>query len=138
MEWPVACKIVGCKWVFKTKRDAKDKIERYKARLIVKEYKHRGGIDYKETFCLVSTKDSFHIMMALVTYIDLEHHQMDVKTSFLNGDLYEDVYIDQPDGFKEKSKYHLVWKLTKFIYGLKQASRQWNLKFDEIICSLGF
>ena len=63
---------------------------------------------------------------------------MDVKTAFLNGDIYEDVYMDQPDGFKEEGKEHLVCKLQRSIYGLKQASRQWYLKFDEVICSLGF
>ncbi|GJZ47098.1 putative zinc finger, CCHC-type containing protein [Tanacetum coccineum] len=71
--------------------------------------------------------------MALVAHFDLELHQMDVKTAFLNGDLHEDVYMAQPQGFKSKGQEHLVCKLNKFIYGLEQASRQWYLKFDEVM-----
>ena len=76
--------------------------------------------------------------MALVAHYDLELHQMDVKTAFLNGDLEEDVYMDQPVGFIEEGKEHMVCKLKKSIYGLKQASRQWYLKFNDTIVSFGF
>jgi len=76
--------------------------------------------------------------MALVAQFDLKLHQMKVKTTFLNGNLYEDVYMKQPDGFLEPGKEHLVCKLNRSIYGLKQASRQWYLKFDEVITSLRF
>ena len=76
--------------------------------------------------------------MALVAHYDLELHQMDVKTAFLNGDLEEDVYMDQPAGFIEEGKEHMVCKLRKSIYGLKQASRQWYLKFNDTIVSFGF
>jgi hypothetical protein len=68
--------------------------------------------------------------MALVAHYDLELHQMDVKTAFLNGNLDEEVYMDQPEGFSIKGKEHMVCKLNKSIYGLKQASRQWYLKFQ--------
>ena len=138
VELPANSRPVGCKWVFKTKKDAQGQIERYKARLVAKGYTQQEGIDYKETFSPVSTKDSFRVVMALVAHFDLELHQMDVKTAFLNGDLSESVYMRQPDGFQEKGKEHLVCKLKKSIYGLKQASRQWYLKFDEIVTSLGF
>ena len=76
--------------------------------------------------------------MALVAHFDLELHQMDVKTIFLNGSLEEKVYMDQPEGFSIKGKEHMVCKLNKSIYGLKQASRQWYLKFNDSITSLGF
>jgi len=76
--------------------------------------------------------------MALVAHFDLELHQMDVKTAFLNDDLYEDVYMQQPEGFKPKGQEHLVCKLKKSIYGLKQASRQWYIKFDEVMKKQGF
>jgi hypothetical protein len=76
--------------------------------------------------------------MALVAHYDLELHQMDVKTAFLNGDLYEDVYMTQPKGFVVKGKEHMGCRLKKSIYGLKQASRQWNIKFDETIKIFGF
>ena len=76
--------------------------------------------------------------MALVAYFDLELHQMDVKTAFLNGDLDETIYMAQPQGFVVKGKEHMGCRLRKSIYGLKQASRQWNLKFDEVIKRFGF
>ena len=76
--------------------------------------------------------------MAIVAHFDLELHQMDVKTAFLNGDLHEDVYMVQPIGFEEVDKEGLVCKLNKSIYGLKQASRQWYLKFDKIVTLNGF
>ena len=87
--------------MFKTKRDAKGQVERYKARLVAKGYSQREGIDFKENSSLVSTKDSRRIIMAIVAHFDLELHHMDVRTTFLNGDLVEDVYMSQPIGFKE-------------------------------------
>ncbi|RVW44373.1 Retrovirus-related Pol polyprotein from transposon TNT 1-94 [Vitis vinifera] len=138
VELPHGCKPVGCKWVFKTKRDSSGRIERYKTRLVVKGYSQREGIDFKETFSPVSIKDSFRVILSIVAHFDLELHQMDVKTSFLNGDLDENVYMEQPTGFTEVGKEHLVCKLNKSIYGLKQASRQWYLKFDRIITQNGF
>ncbi|KAK4408777.1 Retrovirus-related Pol polyprotein from transposon TNT 1-94 [Sesamum angolense] len=105
---PEGAKHVGCKWVYKTKRNPSGKIERYKARLVAKGYTQKEGIDYRETLSPVSKKDSFRIIMALVAHFDLELHQMDVKTAFLNGDLEE------------------------------EASRQWYIKFHNIVSSFGF
>ncbi|KAI4380254.1 hypothetical protein MLD38_006467 [Melastoma candidum] len=78
---------------------------------------------------------AFRIMVALVAHFDLELHQMDVKTTFLNGNILENVYMEQPEGFGSE---HMVYKLKKSIYGLKQASRQWYLMFDEVVSSFGF
>src|ERR1044072_9535549 len=117
-------KRVGCKWVFKTKRDSNGNIERYKARLVAKRYTKKDGVDYKETFSSVSKKDSLRIIMALVAHYVLELYQMDVKTVFLNGYLKEEVYMDQPEGFPIEGKGYMVCKLKKSIYGLKQVSRQ--------------
>ena len=133
VEIPKGAKRVGCKWVYKTKFDSKGNVERFKARLVAKGFTQREGINYNETFSHVSSKDSFRIVMALVAHFDLELHQMDVKTAFLNGDLNEDVYMTQPEGFVVEGKEHLACRLKKSIYGLKQASRQWYLKFDKII-----
>ncbi|KAI4370853.1 hypothetical protein MLD38_019154 [Melastoma candidum] len=99
---------VGRKWVFKTKRDANGKVDRYKARLVAKGFTKKPGIDYTETFSPVSSKDGFRIIMALVAHYDLELHQMDVKTVFLNGSLEEDVYMVQPEGFEEIVKEYMV------------------------------
>ena len=131
-------KTIGCKWIFKTKHDSKGNVERYKARLVAKGYTQKEGINYEETFSPVSKKDSLRIVMALVTHFDLELHQMDIKTAFLNGDLHEEVYMDQLEGFQDKGKEHMVYKLKKSIYDLKQTSKQWYLKFHEILITFGF
>jgi len=103
--------------------DSKGNVERYKARLVVKCFTQREGIDYNETFSLVSCKDSFRIIMAFVAHYDLELHQMDIKTAFLNRDLYENIYVAQPKDFVVEGKENLGCRLKKFIYRLKQASR---------------
>ena len=135
---PAGTKPIGCKWIFKTKRDSNGNVERYKARLVAKGFTQKEGIDFKETFSPVSTKDSFRIIMALVAHYDLELHQMDVKTVFLNGDIDETIYMVQPENFVSEDSKNMVCKLTKSIYGLKQASRQWYFKFHQIIVSYGF
>ena len=105
---------------------------------MAKGFTQKEGIDYKDTFSPVSKKDSLRIIMALVAHFDLELHQMVVKTAFLNGNLDEDIYMEQPEGFAKKGNEHLVCKLKKSIYGLKQASRQWYIKFNNTITSFGF
>lgn len=85
---------------------------------MAKGISQRGGDDYKKTFSHVSTKDSFHIIMGIVAHFDLELHHMDVRTAFLNGDLFENVYMLQPIGFQEIGNEDLVCKLNKSIYGL--------------------
>jgi len=137
-EIPKVAKTVGGKWVYKVKRDSKGNIERYKARLVAKDFTQREGIDYNETFSPVSSKDSVRIIMALVAHFDLELHQMGVKATFLNGDLEERVYMAQPKGFVVTGKERMGCRLKKSIYGLKQASRQWYLKFDKTIRKFGF
>jgi hypothetical protein len=121
-------KIIGCKWVYKINRDSKVNIQIFKARLVAKGFTQIEGIYYNETFSSLSSKDSFRIIMTLVAYYDLELYQIDVKTTFLNGDLYENIYMVQPKGFVVERKENLRCHLTKFIYGLKQASRQWYFK----------
>ena len=138
VELPQGAKAIGCKWVYKTKRDSLGNIERYKARLVAKGFTQKEGIDYKETFSPVSKKDSLRIILALVAHFNLELQQMDVKTTFLNGDLEEEVYMKQPEGFSFREGEKLVCMLKKSIYGLKQASCQWYNKLHGVITSFGF
>ena len=135
---PEGTKPIGCKWIFKTKRDSKGNMGRYKARLVAKGFTQKEGIDFNETFSPVSTKDSFRIIMALVAHYDLELHQMDVKTAFLNGDIVETIYMVQPENFVSGDPKNMVCKLKKSIYRLKQASRQWYHKFHQVVVSFGF
>ena len=135
---PESVKPIGCKWIFKTKRDSKGNVERYKDRLVAKGFTQKEGIDYKETFSPVSSKDSFRTIMTLVAHYDLELHQIDVKTAFLNGDIEEIMYMVQPEKFVLGDSKSMVCKLKKSIYGLKQAFRQWYYKFHQVITSYGF
>ena len=111
IELPKGSKPIGCKWIFKTKRDSHGNVERYKACLVTKGFTQKEGIDYEETFSLVSTKDSFRTIMALVAHFDLELHHMDVKTVFL--------YMVQLENFVFGDPKLMVCKLKKSIYGLK-------------------
>ena len=129
VELPKGSKPIGCKWIFKTKRDSNGNVERYKALLVTKGFTQKEGIDYKETFSLVSTKYSFRTIMALVAHFDLEGHQMDVKTVFLNGNIDETIYMVQPENFVFGDPKSMVCKLKKSIYGFKQASCEWYHKF---------
>ena len=138
IELPERQRPIGCKWVYKTKRDSKGKVEKFKARLVAKGFTQREGVDYEATFSPVSSKDSFRVIMALVAHFDMELHHIDVKTAFLNGDLNEEVYMMQPEGFVANDSGKLVCRLKKSIYGLKQASRQWYLKFHSVVTSYGF
>ena len=92
VEVPISVKSIGCKWVFKTKKDSLGNLKRHKARLVANVFTQREGINYIETFSLVSRKDSLRVIIALVAHFDFELHQMDVKMTFLNGDLEEDLY----------------------------------------------
>ena len=98
----------------------------YKARLVAKGYHQRQGVDYDETFSIVAMLKSIRILLAIDAHYDYEIWKMDVKATFLNGNLTEDVYMTQLGGFT--SKYgSKVCKLHKSIYGLKQASKSWNI-----------
>ncbi|KAJ9535406.1 hypothetical protein OSB04_un001478 [Centaurea solstitialis] len=130
---PQHCRAVGRKWVFKKKTDMDGNVHTFKARLVAKGFTQTHGIDYDETFSPVAMLKSIRILMAISAYFNYEIWQMDVKTAFLNGKLTEDVYMEQPEGFIDPKNPNKVCKLLKSIYGLKQASRSWNLHFDERI-----
>src|SRR5579862_6779626 len=134
---PEGIKSIGCKWIYKRKRGVDGKVETFKARLVAKEYTQKEGIDYEETFSPVAMLKSIRILLSIAASLDLEIWQMDVKTAFLNGSLDESIYMVQPEGFIEKGHLGKVCKLQKSIYGLKQASRSWNIRFDQAVKGFG-
>lgn len=130
-ELPVGRKPLGCRWVFTVKSD-----NTFKARLVTKGYHEIKDIDYKETFAPVIRQESVRILLATAAILEAQVHQMDVKTAFLNGELEEEIYMRQPQGYVHKEKPNWVLRLTKSLYGLKQAPHAWNKRFDEIMNSL--
>ncbi|GJW70887.1 retrovirus-related pol polyprotein from transposon TNT 1-94 [Tanacetum coccineum] len=112
VNFPEGSKRVGCKWVFKTKRNSNGNVERYKARLVAKTYTQKNDVDYNENFSPVSKKDSLRIILALMAHFDLE---LDVKNAFLNGNLEEEVYMEQPEGFFIDGKEKMI-SGSKYIF----------------------
>jgi len=112
-------KAIGCKWVFKLKRDTDGKINRYKARLVAKGFSQKEDIDYNETFAPVAKYSSIRIILSIAATMNMNIIQLDVKTAFLYGKLNEEIYMQQPEGFITEGKEAFVCKLNKSIYGLK-------------------
>lgn len=126
---------IKSKWVFKIKGNSNKNI-RFKARLVAKGYAQREGIDYDETFSPVVRHSSLRILFALAVQGGMKIHQMDAICAFLQGDLNEIIFMEQPEGFDDNSKR--VCRLNKSIYGLKQAGRCWNLKLDRALKDFKF
>ena len=126
IDQPYEVRPIGCKWIYKRKRDHMGKVQTYKARLVAKGYTQVEGVDYEETFSPVAMIKSIRILLSIATFYNYEIWQMDVKTAFLNGNLEENIYMVQPEGFIEQGQEQKVCKLNRSIYGLKQASRSWK------------
>jgi hypothetical protein len=135
---PQGRRAIGLKWVFKVKKDEHGAVVRYKARLVVKGYAQQQGVDYDEVFAPVARMEAVRLLLALAAQNGWEVHHMDVKTTFLNGELQEEVFVEQPPGFAKEGEEHKVLKLTKALYGLHQAPRAWNQKLDDELGILGF
>jgi hypothetical protein len=138
VEPPANRKVIGSKWVFKRKMNADGTVERYKAHLIAQGCAQRFRLNYEETFSPVVRFQSIRSMVALGAQHKLKLQQMDVSTAFLHGELTEEVYMRQPEGFIEPGKEHLVCRLKRSIYGLKQAPRCWNHVLDGQLKKMGF
>ncbi|GKA88588.1 zinc finger, CCHC-type containing protein [Tanacetum coccineum] len=130
--------VPSCKWIFTRKMKVDRTIEKFKARMVIQGFRQKEGIDYFDTYATVARITTIRLLLALAAIHNLVIHQMDVKTSFLNGDLDEEVYMKQPEGFVMPGSEHKVCKLVKSLYGLKQAPKQWHQKFDEVVLSSGF
>lgn len=113
---PADAKVIGVKWVFKTKLNEDGEVDKYKARLVVKGYAQEEGIDYNEVFAPVARWDTIRILLAIAAQRGWKVYQLDVK---------EVVYVDQPEGFVKRGEEDKVYRLKKALYGLKQAPRAW-------------
>jgi hypothetical protein len=135
VELPRDRKDVGCKWVYKMKKGVDDKVESYKARLVAKGYSQKEGIDFHDIFSPVVKTVSIRIVLSLFALLDLNLEQLDVKTFFLHGDLDEEIYMEQPEGFIQNRSKKFVCRLKKSLYGLRQSPRQWYKNFDSFMVS---
>lgn len=138
VELPPGNKALGCKWIFKKKLKSDGSIDKYKARLVAKGYRQKEGLDFFDTYSPVTRITSIRVLIAIAALHNLEIHQMDVKTAFLNGELEEEIYMEQPEGFVAPGNEKKVCRLVKSLYGLKQAPKQWHEKFDKTMLSNGF
>jgi hypothetical protein len=129
---------VGCKWVYKVKRNVDGSVSHYKATLIAKSFHQQVGLDYDETFSPVIKPTTVRIILTLAAHFNWPLRQLDISNAFLHSFLKEDVYMAQPQGFIDHSKPNFVCKLHKSLYGLKQAPMAWFERFTTQLESLGF
>ena len=134
---PTGKKAISSKWVFTLKERPDGSVERYKARIVAKGFQQIPGLDYDETFAPVAKLVSIRAILSIAAIEDWEIDQVDFTQAFTNGDLEEDVYMKQPEGFHEGGP-EMVCHLKRALYGLKQAPRQWYKKMDALLLSLGF
>ena len=135
---PPNCRPIGLKWIFKLKKNPQGKVIKHKARLVVKGYSQRKGVDYDEIYAPVVRFETIRILIALAALKNWRIHHLDVKSAFLNGEIDEVIHVRQPEGFLVKGKEEHVLRLKKALYGLKQAPRAWYLKLHSCLLSLGF
>jgi hypothetical protein len=135
---PYGCQPIGCKWIFKKKLRLDGTIERYKARLVAKGYIQKEGEDFFDTYSPVARLTTIRTLIVVAASYGLIIHQMDVKTTFLNGELDKEIYMDQLEGFIADGQENKVCMLIKSLYGLKQAPKQWHEKFDNTLTAVGF
>ena len=138
VDLPLGSKPLRYKWIFKKKMKADGSIDKYKVRLVIKSYKQKEGLDYFDTHSPVTRISSIRMLIAIATIHNLEIHQMNVKTAFLNGDLDEEIYMEQPEGFIVPGEEKKVCRLVKSLYGLKQAPMKWHEKFYNVMMTNGF
>jgi transposase InsO family protein len=137
VELPAGKQAIGSRWVWKVKHNSDGTIERYKARVVAKGYLQCPGFDYTDVFAPTYRPAALRLVLALAALKDLELRSVDISSAFTYGDLDEEIYMEQPEGFHQGGP-NMVCKLKKGLYGLKQASRQWNKKIHSVLVSIGF
>jgi hypothetical protein len=130
--------VVTSKWIYKINHTTERSIEKQKASFVARGFSQVEGIDYEETFSPNARYTFIRMIISLATSMGWKLHQMDMKTTFLNGEIGEEICIEQPDGFVIHEKESHVCRLKKALYGLKQAPRAWYARIDGHLMSLGF
>jgi hypothetical protein len=130
--------VIDTKFVFRNKLNEDGQVTRNNARLVCKGYAQIEGIDFEETFSPISRMEAIRFLLAYACSKNVKVYQMEVKLDFLNGELEEEVYIEQPEGFQLSGNTDYVCKLKKALYGLKQAPRAWYSRLDKYLQQVGF
>lgn len=135
---PPGKKAIGSKWTYKIKTDANGNIIKHKARLVAQGFSQKYGIDYDEVFAPVVKQATIRTLLTVAGVKKMQIKHIDIRTAFLNGDITEEIYMKQPEGYIETHKRNLVCRLHKSLYGLKQSARAWNTKLNSILVNNGF
>ncbi|GJS66274.1 retrovirus-related pol polyprotein from transposon TNT 1-94 [Tanacetum coccineum] len=135
---PDSAMIIALKWIYKVKLDEYGDVLKNKARLVAKGFRQEEGLDFEESFAPVARLEAIRIFIANAASKNMTVYQMDVKTAFLNGELKEEVYVHQPEGFVDPERPHHVYRLKKALYGLKQAPRAWYDTLSRFLLAQGF
>ena len=137
VQLPADKKAIGCKWLFKTKRDEHGRVVRHKARIVAQGFTQKFGTDYDEVFAPVAKQVTFRVLLTIASRRNSVVKHVDVKTAYLNGELEETIYMRQPEGYTTGDE-RTVCRLRRSLYGLKQSARVWNRKVDSTFKSIGF
>ncbi|KAL1218311.1 Retrovirus-related Pol polyprotein from transposon TNT 1-94 [Cardamine amara subsp. amara] len=139
VELPKGAKVIGVKWVYKTKLNERGEVDKFKARLVAKGFHQTHGVDFHEVFAPVARWDTIRCILALAAQEGWNVFQLDVKSAFLHGELKEDVYVEQPEGFELRGGDNTnVYKLKRALYGLRQAPRAWYSRIESYFMREGF
>ena len=130
--------VIGCRWVFKLKRNTDGSVARFKARLVAKGNHQQAGLDFDETFSPVVKPATVRLVLSLAAQYSWSLRQLDLSNAFLHGSLKEHVFMRQPPGFVDPHHFSHVCLLQKSIYGLRQAPRAWFEKFSSHLLTVGF
>ncbi|GKB33050.1 retrovirus-related pol polyprotein from transposon TNT 1-94 [Tanacetum coccineum] len=130
--------IIALKWIYKVKLDEYGDMLKNKALHVAKGYHQEEGLDFEESFAPVTRLEAIRIFLANAASKNMTVYQMDVKTAFLNGELKEEVYVSQPEGFVDPDRPHHVYRLKKALYRLKQAPRAWYDTLSKFLLAQGF
>lgn len=131
-------KVIGVKWVYRTKLNPDGSVNKLKARLVVRGYFQQHGVDFSDTFAPVARHETIRLLAALAAKLGWKIYHFDVKSAFLNGFLEEDIYVDQPKGFQVSRSEDKIYKLHKALYGLKQAPSAQYSRIDSYLLQKGF